>query len=242
MNIPSIQSVQAMINKEFGNNTSIASGVKFQYTFDNGLMTRIDFDAPIKSHCTILTDIWRLFEFEFKGAILTDIWKLFEFEFKGDTYKGNSVYTVNKIFESAYTNETTYLFTFALETPEISSLLKKVIDKLNTIIKTNEGLATTTSAFLRGNYSIIADYIRNTCMVDLYGLINPSHLPTEGDISSYTPTKEEYEELDKVIRMYSFMFGEMFTLMLMPMNPSGLILRSRKGGMTETSTIDIELN
>ena len=129
-----------------------------------------------------------------------------------------------------------------METPEISSLLKKVIDKLNTIIKTNEGLATTTSAFLRGNYSIIADYIRNTCMTDLYGLINPSHLPTEGDINSYIPTKEEYEELDKVIRMYSFMFGEMFTLMLMPMNPSGLILRSRKGGMTETSTIDIELN
>jgi hypothetical protein len=78
-------------------------------------------------------------------------------------------------------------------------------------------------------------------MTDLYCLIKPSKLPTEGDINSYIPTKEEYEELDKVIRMYTFMFGEMFALMLMPMDPTWLMLNSRKGGMTESSTVDIAL-
>lgn len=221
----SIESTKTTTNQEFGNNQLKPSGMKFQYTFDNGLMTRIDFDAPVRSHCIVKTDTWQLFEFQFKG----------------DTYRGDALHTVNKMFTSVCINETDYLYSFALEAPELSCLLRMVVDKLNISINTNEGLSKTTSHFVRGNYSVIGDHIRNTCMTDLYSLINPSHLPTEGDIKSYIPTKEEYEELDKVIRMYTFMFGEMFTLMLMPMNPSGLILRSRKGGMTETSTVDIML-
>lgn len=221
----SIESVKTMIHKEFGGYQPKLSGIKFQYTFDNGLMSRIDFDAPVKSHCIINTDSWPLFQFDFKG----------------DTYKGDAVYTVNKIYTSALSNTVDHLYSIALESPELTSLLRKVVDKLNSVIKTNEGLATTTTDFLRGNYSIIADYIRNTCMTDLYGLINPANLPTEGDLNSYIPTKGEYEELDKVIRMYTFMFGEMFALMLMPMDPAGLILSSRKGGMTESSTVDIML-
>ncbi len=221
----SIESTKTTTNQEFGNNQLKPSGIKFRYTFDNGLMTRIDFDAPVKSHCIVKTDTWQLFAFLFKG----------------DAYRGDALHTVDKNFTSAKMNEVKYLYSYILEAPELSCLLRRVVDKLNISISTNEGLSRLASLFIRGNYTIIGDHIRNTCMVDLYSLIRPSKLPTEGDLNSYIPTKEEYEELDKVIRMYTFMFGEMFTLMLMPMNPSGLILRSRKCGMTELSTINIEL-
>lgn len=222
---PSIESVKMMNNKEFGGYEPKLSGIKFQYTFDNGLMTRIDFDAPVKSHCTIKTDTWQLFAFEFKG----------------DVYKSNAVHKVDKNFTSAEVNEVQHLYSFTLEAPELSTILRSVVDKLNRNINTTESLSRVASLFLRGDYSIISDHIRNTCMTDLYCLVKPSKLSTEGDLNSYIPTKEEYEELDKVIRMYTFMFGEMFTLMLMPMDPAGLILSSRKGGMTESSTVDIML-
>lgn len=213
----SIESVKTMIHKQFGmSQIHKPSGVEFDYIRDmvKGTITRIDFKyKDKKASCC----------FEFNNNE-HDVQHLAKCMFGVTNARGIS-YDLERTY--AYSMRTDskplYLNSYRLNDVEFSYLFVLVLDRLNKSITNDIYFQSICQKLFNRNYSVIHDYIRNTCMTILYSLINPSHLPTEGDLNSYIPSKEEYGDLGKVIKMYTQLLGEVISILISITNPCGLI-------------------
>lgn len=213
----SIESVKTMIHKQFRTpQIHKQSGVEFDYIRDTekGTITRIDFKfRDKKASCC----------FEFINNE-HDVQQLAKCVFGVTNARGVS-YDLDRTYAYSMRKDSRslYLNSYRLNDVEFSYLFVLVLDKLNKSISNDKDFQSICQKLFNRNYSVIHDYIRNTCMTTLYSLINPSHLPTEGDLNSYIPSKEEYDDLGKVIKMYTRLLGEVISILISITNPCGLI-------------------
>lgn len=200
----------------------VPSNMYFDYTVDeNGLVKTINFVSPISSKCELKTSPS----------------KLFSYDFSGESYLGNKCHKVDMSYYGDLKNNTKYLHHYVLSNKDISDLLIKVISKLNVRIVTIYGLSTLTKAFLHRDFNILAAYMMSSCKQQFSGLILG-----EGKKGNFTLLSQEAkQEMAKVVHLYSCIFGEMFALMLQPMNPYGLIIRARNAGTSSVITNTITL-
>ena len=130
---------------------------------------------------------------------------------------------VNVNFCCMNRNDTEELTSYGLKNEDLSKLLVLVINRLNVSISTEQGLARISSRFVSNDFSVIHDYIRNTCMTTLYSLIKPNRFPIGVDPNSYIPTQKEYDELGRVVQLYTELIGKLLTHVLLIGNPFGLM-------------------
>ena len=214
---PSIETVKMMNNKEFGiPQKPKFNGIQFDYIRDmeKGTVSRIDFNFKDKKASCCFESIDNEHEAEHLAKCV----------FKITNARGIK-YDLNRTYAALMRNDTKplYLNSYLLNDVDFSYLLVLVLDKLNKTITNDKDFQSICQKLFNRNYSVIHDYIRNTCITTLYSLINPSHLPTEGDLNSYIPSKEEYKDLNKVIKMYTRLLGEVISILISITNPYGLI-------------------
>lgn len=211
MTTPFIPSINALIQKHFGTpELPMSGGAEIIYSKDKeGTITSISLELNnIKALCC-------LEPFDYEGADL----HLAKCRFYFSKLERNIGF-INANFCCLNRNDSNALTSYGLKNEDFSKLLFLVINRLNNSIDSQQGLTNISSKFLNGNFDIIHDYIRNTCLTTLYSLINPKHLPTGVDLNSYIPTQEEYNELHIVVRLYTELIGKLLTHLLVVTQPS----------------------
>ena len=215
MTTPSIPSVQASIKEFFGKVAPPkAEGGKILYArdMDDGTITDISLEInDLRSRCI-------LEPFNYSADDL----HLAKCKFYFSKFERNIGY-INVNFCCLNRNDTEALTSYGLKNEDLSKLLVLVINRLNFSINTEQGLTRISSRFVSGDFSVIHDYIRNTCMTTLYSLINPNHFPIGVDPNSYIPTQKENVELGRVVRLYTELIGKILTRVLLIGNPFGLM-------------------
>ncbi len=222
MTIPSIPSVQSSIKdsvqsfiKDFFSTPTPpkTDGAKILYVLDTtGTITNISLEInDLRSRC-----ILEPFDYN------VDDLHLAKCKFYFSKFERNIGY-INVNFCCLNRNDTEALTSYGLKNEDLSKLLVLVINRLNVSINTEQGLTRISSRFVSGDFSVIHDYIRNTCMTTLYSLINPNHFPIGVDPNSYIPTQKENVELGRVVRLYTELIGKLLTHVLLIGNPFGLM-------------------
>ena len=179
--------------------------------------------CPIKTICNIDTESW--FYAEYVIIHMSD---------------DKQLHSLNKIFTNSMVSDINHLYSCSLDRESFVSVLEELVKYINLSIKTRDGLNRLFTQFSCSNFDVIYDHIKNTCEADFYCLFRPTRLNKLVGSIFDDITKEEHEELSKVMTLYSVVFGSIFTVMLAPMAQNGLN-RYQKLVEEETSNTTFKL-
>lgn len=238
MTTPSIPSVQAL-NEEKLNPVPyvVTDGAVFNYVKDTEtcLVTRIELHFnDIKMFCDIQNEVPSLFN--------SSLALLFGYNLRC-TNKEGKTYTLIKSFVDSKENKTKSLNTHVLRQRELNDLLILIINKINEEIKTFKGMRLVYNDLLVGNFDFIKNFIRGHCLSIFYSLLDNRQLRMAGTADDYVPslTPEEFDDLNKVIHMYTHFFCNMFDNFLTVALPVCYDWRIRIYGATDTVCIEHKL-